>query len=82
MTSLDLNTLGVKYLWFDSLNSIFWAMYLNTHGKKIHVTWEIFTSIVEDANTFLFKIPISNHPLLTFLIVSFEFCILELRFLM
>jgi hypothetical protein len=47
-TSLDLNTPNVDYLCLDSL----WAMCLQPNGKKIQMTQEIFTIIMDDAKTF------------------------------
>jgi hypothetical protein len=36
-SSLDLNTWGVEYLWFDFAGFTFWATSLNAHGKKMQV---------------------------------------------
>jgi hypothetical protein len=49
--SLDLNTLGVEYLCFESLGYSFWVTCLNDHGENIQISREIYSSLVDVAKS-------------------------------
>jgi len=76
-SSLDLNTSGLEYLWFDFVSFIFWGTSLDAHGQKMQVSQEIFNRLMDVAKascTSLFFQPIFEF---VFIWICLSLCLFE-----